>query len=128
MVQFQILKSAELIGYFVPLPVSWPILSSAVSLGATEGNLAVLASVLSGTEKAVLSAHSTQIGDLISDPDVCQTLKRGNQGRILDICHVILQAEPTEEVGKVFKTILTVYALAMEEGNREKARGGTSDI
>lgn len=67
----QVLKSAELLGYFVKPDVWCKVLLQNVRMSQTAGSVAILAAVIRGTQKSCLLPFISEITTVISDPGLC---------------------------------------------------------
>lgn len=110
--------------------MTWPILSSTISTGASERNLAVLKAILRGTDPLVLCDFVPEILDLLSDSEVLETRNKRKHTIILSICETLLQLVPKKlcekEMAKaMFRVVLITWAQCqdLELGRFAKGRG-----
>ena len=68
----QMVKSAELIGYFVPPDIWCKMVLQAVKTTQSMGSLMVLSAILRGTERSQLKLHLVDVTSVLVDPSVCQ--------------------------------------------------------
>lgn len=67
----QILKSAELLGYFVK-PDTWcKVLLENIKLSQSAGSIAILAAVIRGSNKEAINPFLRDIVNIITDPALC---------------------------------------------------------
>lgn len=69
--RFQVLKSAELVGYFVSADVWSKMVLDNVKMSQSSASLSVVAAVIRGSESTQLSRHLTDITVVIVDPSIC---------------------------------------------------------
>ncbi|CAG7834113.1 unnamed protein product, partial [Allacma fusca] len=111
-------KSAELVGYFVPLESSLPLLVTAVTSSSSIGPLKVLLSVITGGPSSGVEKEALEIGNLISQEEICQTL---NPDKLIVIVEILLAMESKtpksfghkEESGRrFFRAGITALAMS----------------
>jgi len=68
----QVLKCAELLGYFVSADVWCKMLLENVKSSQSSASLSVLAAVIRGSEPSQLGPHLDSISAVITDPAICQ--------------------------------------------------------
>lgn len=68
----QVLKCAELLGYFVSADVWCKMLLENVKSSQSSASLSVLAAVIRGSEPSQLAPHLDSISAVITDPAICQ--------------------------------------------------------
>jgi len=73
----QVLKSAELVGYFVSADVWSKMVLNNVKMSQSSASLSVVAAVIRGSEPTQLSRHLTEITVVIADPSI---------SHIADVC------------------------------------------
>ena len=66
------IKSTELIGYFVSPDIWCQMLLGNVRLSQSFGPLLVLAGILRGSQASLLKPHLQEICSVLSDPIICQ--------------------------------------------------------
>ena len=80
----QVLKSAELLGYFVKPDVLYKLLLQNVKLSQSAGSVAILAAAIHGSPKSLLLPHLPDITSTITDPGICHIAEVES---ILDCAH-----------------------------------------
>lgn len=68
---WQVLKSGELLGYFVKADVWCKMLLQNVKSSQSAGSLSILAAVIRGSEASQLCPHLDDISAVITDPAIC---------------------------------------------------------
>lgn len=69
---FQCVKAAELIGTFVNPKVSLKLITSALEKTSKPSCIMVLTAVIRGSPKEILQPHLTDLGNTLSQAEVCQ--------------------------------------------------------
>ena len=126
---FQIEKSARLVGYFVPLSSSFPLIVTGVTSTSSVGPLKVLRNIVADTKLADLELHVDEIGNLLADKDICQTLNTEKQKVLMDVGLEILNraSEVTRKSEKsaknFFRLGITVFSMAKDSTVAKKSNG-----
>ena len=126
---FQIEKSAKLVGYFVPLSSSLPLIVTGVTSTSSLGPLKVLRHMVEDAKLADLESHVDEIGDLIVERDICQTLNIEKQKVLMNVGLEILKraAEVIRKSEKsarnYFRLGITVLAMAKDSNVAKKSNG-----
>ena len=68
----QVMKSAELIGYFVVPEVWCKLVLQNIKLSQSPGSLSILAAIIRGTHRDQLRPFLADIASIISDPGICR--------------------------------------------------------
>lgn len=66
------IKSAELLGYFVTPEIWCKMVFNTVKSSQSFGPLMMLAAIVRGSSGALLKPHLSDISNALSDPDVCR--------------------------------------------------------
>ena len=70
---WKVLRSAELVGWFVRADVWSPMVLERVTTSQSAASLALLAAVVRGSESSQLSTHLADIVAVIAHPGVCHS-------------------------------------------------------
>jgi hypothetical protein len=135
------LKSASLVGYFVSLQISWPIISTRLNCNPNENCLAATSSLLGGIDRPLLKNkghdgddvnYLVKISKALSSPDVCQTLKSSRQYWILQCVQSLINSmslsiheikDDFSSSENMFGILLSVLAMTQDGDIKARAIG-----
>ncbi|CAL8074424.1 unnamed protein product [Orchesella dallaii] len=122
-----VLDSATLIGYFVPMSTCWPLLAENLTCSPSEGCLAVTCSYLKGVDPSALPTYLNEIMELMSSPEICQTLHDGKLQWIVSISETVLALNPNAVADQcpqlLFKILLIIASMSRSSGTITRAQG-----
>ncbi|ODM95566.1 Dynein assembly factor 5, axonemal [Orchesella cincta] len=122
-----VLDSATLLGYFVPMSTCWPLLAENLTCNPSEGCLAVTCSYLKGVDPAALPNYLNDILELMSSPEISQTLHNGKLDWIVSICETVLALSPNAvaegSAGVLFKILIVVASMSRSTETISRAQG-----
>lgn len=120
-----VVRSAELLGYFLEPPVWCKLVLQAVRTSQAAGPLMVLAAIVRGSQRELLREHLPDMAATLAHEDVCRTVQIDIQIQLLSCVESILQIcnEDCKAVSlDLFTVLVTVLAMSNDEGIRERMR------
>lgn len=117
-----ILKSAELIGYFVEAEVWTALILEELSKSQCPSVLMVLAAIIKGCKQNQLKDHLVVVCDKLASPDLCHTTKARMLAELVKCSKniILVSKEDCVSVGyQLFSILVTALALSFPENNSD---------
>jgi dynein assembly factor 5 len=119
-----VLKSAEMLGYFVRPEIWCKMVLQNVKMSQSASSLAILGSIIHGSERSQLQPFLVDIMNILTDPGICHFADSAMQRRLLSCVSSLIDVMATDcnAIGRdLFAILISVIALHRADDVKETA-------